>query len=271
MTNIWSPKGIITIFIPTIVLYAFSLCINYWYLESSLLLLLTILFITALKTENEIIANIFGNLLFIFLFYSVLYIIKIEQNRLFNLGIIIISFLWIFIFNRYFKLGEKEQKPLLEELDSFIERRMSFEVWGTLISVGFVKIIFDSQIIDQNIRISKEVLSNLYSVNLHLFGIILTAIIVITVFIAGEQGNIGHRKKKILVQGIKGILLFSIPIIFLSIFGIILNMDLNIGRDMLSIENTIATWIFSMTMLLLIFCISFIVVLIHDLLEIEGE
>ena len=40
---------------------------------------------------------------------------------------------------------------------------------------------------------------------------------------------------------------------------------------MSSFENTIVTWIFSVTVLLLIFCILFIGMLIHDLLEVEGK
>jgi hypothetical protein len=268
MSHILTPKGIVTIIISTAALYGLSLCVNYLYLELFLLLLLTILFITALKTENEIIANIFGNLLFVSVLYSVPHINKIDPNRLFNFGIIFISFLWIFIFNRYFKLEEEERLPILVAIS---ERRDSREAVGTIISLGFLKVIFDLQILDANITISKEVLSNFYSINSQLFGIIFTAVIVITAFIAGEQGNVEHRKKNILVQCIKGILLFAIPIIFLSICGILLDMDLRIGKDMLPIQNTLVTWIFSMTVLMSIFCILFMGLLIHDLLDIEGE
>jgi hypothetical protein len=230
MTTILSLKGVVAIIIPTTVLYVLSLFVNYLYLEISLLLLLIILFITSLKTENMIIANILGNLLIVFVLYSCLHVSNIEQNRLFNLGIIIISFFWIIIFNHYFKLVEEERLPLLE---AFFERRNSFEVFGGLISIGFLKVIFDFQILNANITISKEVLSNLYSVNFQLFGIILTGVIAITIFIArghGDmvQGKKEQRKKRVLVQGIKGIMLFAIPIIFLSFLGIVSNMDLYI-------------------------------------------
>ncbi len=40
---------------------------------------------------------------------------------------------------------------------------------------------------------------------------------------------------------------------------------------MSSFENTIVTWIFSVTVLMSIFCILFIGMLIYDLLEIEEE
>ena len=232
-----------------------------------MLLLLIILFIASLKTENKIIANIFGNLLIVFVLYSLLVVLKIEENRLFNLGIIIISSPWGFVFNRYFKLEEEERLPLLEVL---FERRESFETFGTLISLGFLKLIFDLQIMDANITISKEVLSNLYSINFQLFGIILTGVIMITVFLASGHGDIEQRKKKVLAQGIKGVLLFAISIIFLSVLGIITNMNLYIGQDMSSFQNTIVTCIFSVTILLSIFCILFIGMLIYDLLEIKG-
>lgn len=156
-------------------------------------------------------------------------------------------------------------------LEAFFERRMSFEAVGCLISMGFLKVIFDFQILNANITISKKVLSNLYSINFQLFGIILTGVIAITVFIAGGQRDIEPRKKKVLAQGIKGILLFAIPIIFLSILGIISNMDLYIGQNMSPFQNTIVTWIFSVTVLMSIFCISFIGMLIYDLLEIEEK
>ena len=269
MTNILiTPKGVVTIIIPAAALSALSSFINYLYLEISLLLLLIILFIASLKTENKIIANIFGNLLIVFVLYSLLVVLKIEENRLFNLGIIIISFFWVlFVFNRYFKLEEEERLPLLEVL---FERRESFETFGTLISLGFLKLIFDLQILDVNITIGKEVLSNFYSINSHLFGVILTGVIMITVFLASGHGDIEQRKKKVLAQGIKGVLLFPISIIFLSVLGIITNMNLYIGQDMSSFQNTIVTWIFSVTILLSIFCILFIGMLIYDLLEIKG-
>ena len=267
MTNILTTRKGVVIIITAGALSALSSFINYLYLEISLLLLLITLFITSLKTENKIIANILGNLLIVFVLYSCVHVSNIEQNRLFNLGIIFISVSWIIVFNRYFKLEEEERLPLLEAL---FERRESFETFGTLISLGFLKLIFDLQIMDANITIGKEVLSNLYSINFQLFGIILTGVIMITVFLASGYGDIEQRKKKVLAQGIKGVLLFAIPIIFLSVLGIITNMNLYIGQDMSSIQNTIVTCIFSVTILLSIFCILFIGMLIYDLLEIKG-
>lgn len=267
MIHILTLKFVVTIMIPAAALSALSSFINYLYLEISLLLLLIILFITSLKTEKKIIANILGNLLIVFVLYSLLVVLKIEQNQLFNLGIIIISFPWIYIFNRYFKLVDEERLPPLKALS---ERRMSFETFGTLISLGFLKLIFDLQIMDANIKIGKEVLSNLYSINFQLFGIILTGVIMIAVFIAGEHGDI-ERRKAVLARGIKGIMLFAIPIIFLSVLGVISNMDLYIGQNMSTIENAIVTLIFSLTVLMSIFCILFIRMLIYDLLEIEDK
>lgn len=262
-------KRLGTIFVPSFALYVISWFIDYLYLEISLLLLLIILFIITLKTERRIVDDVFSVLLIGFFFYSVLgYINKMEENLLFNIGIIIISFSWIIVFNRYFKLEEEERLPILE---AFFERRMSFETFGGLISLGFLKVIFDVQILDANITISKEVLSNLYSINFQLFGIILTGVIMIAVFIARGHGDIEQRKKRVLTQGIKGILRFAIPLIFLSILGIIANMDLYIGKDMSSFGNTIVTWIFSLTVLMTIFCILFIGMLIYDLLEIKEE
>ena len=260
-------KRVATIIVPTFTFYVISWFIDYLYLEISLLLLLAILYIIALKTEKGIVADIFSILLIGFFFYSVCYIRNIEQNIVFNLGIIIISFSWITIFNRYFKL-EEERLPIL---GAILERRNSFEAFGTIISLGFLKVIFDVQILNVNINISKEVLSNLYSINSQLFGIILTGVIMMAIFIAGGHRDIAQRKKRVLAQGIKGILLFAIPIIFLSFFGIISNMDLYIGRDMSPFENTIVTWIFSVTVLMSIFCILFIGMLIYDLLEIEEK
>lgn len=268
MTNILTRKGVVTIFIPTIALSGFSLFVNYLYLEISLLSLLIILFIVGQKTEKRIVANIFGNFLLVFFFYSQLVVSKMGENQLFNLGIVIISFSWLIVFNRYFKLVEEERLPLLE---AFFERRKSFETFGGLISMGLLKLIFDFQILNASITIGKEVLSNLYSINSQLFGIILTGVIMITVFIAGGHRDITQRKERVLAQGIKGIMLFAIPIIFLSFLGIILNRDLYIGQDMSSFQNTIATWIFSVTVLMSIFCILFTGMLIHDLLEGEGE
>lgn len=119
-----------------------------------------------------------------------------------NLGITFISLLWLIVFTRYFFLEEEERLPMLE---AFFERRMSFEAVGGLISMGFLKVIFDFQILNANITISKKVLSNLYSINFQLFGIILTGVIAITVFIARGHGDIEQRKKRVLTQGIKGI------------------------------------------------------------------
>ena len=268
MVNILTPKRLGTILFPSLALYAISWFINYLYLEISLLLLLIIFFIITLKTERKIVDDVFGVLLIGFFFYSLFYVNKMEQNSLFNLGIIIISFSWIIIFNRYFKLEEEERLPILE---AFFERRMSFETFGGLISLGFLKVIFDFQILDANITINKEVLSNLYSINFQLFGIILTGVIMIAIFIAGGHGDIEQRKKGVLAQGVKGIVLFAIPIIFLSILGIISNMDLYIGQNMFPFQNTIVTWIFSVTVLMSIFCILFIGMLIYDLLEIKGN
>lgn len=267
MTTILSLKGVVDIVIAG-ALYVLSLSVKYYYMEISLLLLLIVLFIIDQKTEKRIVANIFGNLLIIFFLYPVPYI---SDSLLFNIGIVIMSLFWIIIFNRYFKLDEEERLPLLEVL---FKRRKSFETIGILISLGFLKLIFDLQIMDANITISKEVLSNLYSINFQLFGIILTGVIMIAVFVAEGHGDIvqgkEQRKKKVLAQSIKGVLLFAIPIIFLSVLGIISNMNLYIGQDMSSFQNTIVTWIFSVTVLLSIFCILFIGMLIYDLLEIKG-
>ena len=262
------PKPGIHGIIIAITLSFFPLFIKYSYLEISLSLLLIILLIIGLKTGKGIIFDAFCILLIGFLFHSVLFCSQVmEENRLFNLGIVFVSASWIIIFNRYFKLEEEERLP---PLVSFFERRRSFETFGVLISFVFLKVISDFQILDVNITIGKEVLSNLYSINFQLFGIILTGVIMIAVFIAGEHGDI-ERRKEVLAQGIKGIMLFAIPIIFLSVLGIISNMDLYIGRDMSSIDNTLVTLIFSLTVLMSIFCILFIGMLIYDLLEIEEN
>lgn len=256
------------LFVPNI-LIVFSWFIDYKYLQISLSLILIILFIFSLKTEKGIIVDVLGIFLLGFLLHSVcLCSLRMEENRLFNLGMMIIGFLWIFVFNRYFELEEEERLP---PLASLFERRKSFESVGVLISFGFLKVISDFQILDVNITIGKEALSNLYSINFQLFGIILTGVIMIACFIAGRHGDREQRRKRVLAQGVKGIVLFAIPIIFLSIFGIISNMDLYIGKDMSSFGNTIATWIFSVTALMSIFCILFIGMLIHDLLEIDEE
>ena len=273
MVNILTHKGFGTLIVLIIALSVLSLSINYLYLEISLLLLLIILFIIALKIEKTIVANIFGILLIGFILYSTLVVLKMEENRLFNLGIIFISIPWIIVFNRYFKLVEEERLPRLE---AFFERRNSLEIFGTFISLGFLKVIFDFKILNANITIGKEVLSNLYSINFQLFGIILTGVIMIAVFIARGHGDIvqgkkEQKKKGVLTQGVKGIVLFAIPIIFLPVLGIIANMDLYIGQDMSSFQNTIVTWIFSVTFLMSIFCILFIGMLIYDLLEIKEE
>lgn len=66
-------------------------------------------------------------------------------------------------------------------------------------------------------------------------------------------------------------MLFAISLIFLSILGIIANMDLYIGQDMSSFENTIMTGIFSVTVLMSLICILLIGMLIYDLLETKEE
>ena len=263
------PSIILGIIIVPFTLSVFPLFIDYKYLEISLSLLLIIFLIIGVKTEKGIIVDAFCIFLLGFLLHSVYFCAQhMEENRLFNLGIVFISVSWIIVFNRYFKLEEEER---LLPLVSFFERRKSFETFGVLISFGFLKVISDFQILDVNITIGKEVLSNLYSINFQLFGIILTGVIMIAVFIARGHEDREQRKKKVLAQGVKGILLFAIPLIFLSVLGVISNMDLYIGKDMSSIENTIVTWIFSVTILMTIFCILFIGMLIYDLLEIEEN
>ena len=263
------PKPGIHGIIIAITLSFFPLFIKYSYLEISLSLLLIVLLIIVLKTGNGIISDAFCILLIGFFLHSALFCsLVMEENGLFNLGIVLISLPWIFVFNRYFRLEGEERLPLLEVL---FERRESFEIFGTLISMGFLKLIFDLQIMEVNIRIGKEALSNFYSINFQLFGIILTGVIMIAVFIARGHEDREQRKKEVLAQGVKGILLFAIPIIFLSVLGVISNMDLYIGRDMSSIDNTLVTLLFSLTVLMSIFCISFIGMLIYDLLEIEEN
>ena len=276
MAKIFNRKfGIWTIaFVLSYALYFISRHIDYLLMEISLLLLLTTLFTISLKKDWGIVSNAFGVLLFVFFFYPLLYMRQMEENSLFNTGILLISILWIFVFNRYFKLEEEERLPILE---SFFERRKSFAAFGTLISLGFFKVIFDLQllchlqILDANIAITKEVLTNFYSIISQLFGIILTGIIVITIFIIGEYKTVEQRQKEVLIRGTKGIMIFSIPLIFLSLFGIILNTDLYIGKDMSSFENSFVTGLFYLIVLLLIFCILFIVMLIYDLLESEDK
>lgn len=261
-------------FVLSYALYFISLHIDYLFMEISLLLLLTTLFTISLKKDWGIVSDAFGVLLIAFMCYPLLYMRQMEENSLFNTGIILISTLWIFVFNRYFKLEEEERLPILE---SFFERRKSFGTFGTLISLGFFKVIFDLQllchlqILDANITITKEVLTNFYSIISQLFGIILTGIIVITIFIIGEYKTVEQRQKGVLIRDTKGIMIFSIPLIFLSLLGIILNMDLYIGKDMSSFENSFITGLFYLTVLLLIFCILFIVMLIYDLLESEDK
>ncbi len=92
-----------------------------------------------------------------------------------------------------------------------------------------------------------------------------------TFFIIGEYKTVEQRQKEVLIRGTKGILIFSIPIIFLSLFGIILNTDLYIGKDRSSFENSFVTGLFYLIVLLLIFCILFIVMLISALLESEDK
>jgi len=276
MAKIFNRKfGIWTIvFVLSYALYFISLHIDYLFMEISLLLLLTTLFTISLKKDWGIVSDAFGVLLIAFMCYPLLYMRQMEENSLFNTGIILISTLWIFVFNRYFKLEEEERLPILE---SFFERRKSFGTFGTLISLGFFKVIFDLQllchlqILDANITITKEVLTNFYSIISQLFGIILTGIIVITIFIIGEYKTVEQRQKGVLIRDTKGIMIFSIPLIFLSLLGIILNMDLYIGKDMSSFENSFITGLFYLTVLLLIFCILFIVMLIYDLLESEDK
>ena len=263
------PKPLIHGSIIAIPLSLFPLFIKYSYLEISLSLLLIVLLIIGLKTGKGIIFDAFCILLIGFFLHSVLFCSQVmEENGLFNLGIVFISLPWILVFNRYFKLEEEERLP---PLVSFFERRRSFETVGVLLSFVFLKVFSDFQILDVNITIGKEVLSNLYSINFQLFGIILTGVIMIAVFIARGHEDREQRKKEVLAQGVKGILLFAIPIIFLSVLGVISNMDLYIGSDMSSIDNTLVTLIFSLTVLMSIFCILFIGMLIYDLLEIEEN
>ena len=115
------PSIILGIIIVPFTLSVFPLFIDYKYLEISLSLLLIIFLIIGVKTEKGIIVDAFCIFLLGFLLHSVYFCAQhMEENRLFNLGIVFISVSWIIVFNRYFKLEEEER---LLPLVSFFERR----------------------------------------------------------------------------------------------------------------------------------------------------
>jgi len=248
--------------------------INYLTLEIILSLLLFFFFIVSWKIDKKILRNTFGILLFAFIYYSALYlnIRDLRANSLFNAFIIIVSLFWIFVYNRYFKLEEEERLPIL---DSFFERRSSFETIGSFISLGIIKVTFDIQILcylqvfDANIAICQEALNSFYSIISQLFGIIVAAVIAITIFVVKdkEARPLESREKEILTRDIRGITIFSVPLIFLSLLGILLNKGLYIGKDMSSLSNSFVTGLFYLTIFLSIFGLLFIVMLIYDLFE----
>ncbi|MGB7532335.1 MAG: hypothetical protein WA977_05065 [Halobacteriota archaeon] len=242
--------------------------IEYKYIEILFCILLFTLFIIALKAEKDIVNNIFGICLLTFLFYSLFFALDIEENKLFNFGVAIIILPWIIVFNQYFKL--KEEK--LPVLDSFLKRRKSYETLATLIYLVFLKVISDIQIFDIEIHICKEGLSQTYGIASQVFGTILSVSIAIAIFIVGYEKIENHRRA-VLIRGLKGIVLLAIPIILLSIIGVMPDMDLYIGGDMSSFGNmnTIFIWIFFMTILMVMACISFIGMLIYNLLEVKSN
>lgn len=243
--------------------------IEYSYVEILFCILLFTLFIIALKTEKDVVNNIFGICLLTFFFYSFFFAVDIKENKLFNLGVGIIFLPWVIVFNQYFKLLDEEKLPVLE---SFLKRRISYETLETLIYLVFLKVISDIQIFDIEIHICKEGLSQVYGITSQVSGIILTVSIAIAIFIVGYE-KIENHKRTVLIRGLKGIVVLAIPIVLLSIIGVMPEMDLYIGSNMSSFGNmnTIFAWIFFMTILLVMACISFIGLTIYDLLEVKSK
>lgn len=190
------------------------------------------------------------------------WIYPIPKDLLQFYGLLFISLAWVLIFKKYFLPNEGEV---------FREKGIYFALIGMTISLLFMKFILEIQLLNYTriipeIVLLKENLFWFYSITSQVFGIILTAIVVVGMFILDKYRH-KTRKKKLLTQGVIGITIFSIPIIVLSIIGTIINSDIKIGAEISSFETTVVFWIFSATLLTTIFCIMFVGMLILTLLD----
>jgi hypothetical protein len=219
------------------------------------------LFLIILYNKQKKYMSYFIYSLFIFSFLPLVHPFPWNFN---NTGIFMISFAWIFIFKKYFVSNEREV---------YEGKGFYFGLIGLTISLLFIKVTLEIQLLSHTkiipgIVLLKENLFWFYSITSQVFGFILSAIVVVTIFILGKYRH-KTRRKKVLTQGVIGITLFSIPIIVLSIIGTVLNSDIKMGAEISSFETTVVSLIFSSTLIMTIFCIMFIGMLILSLLEVK--
>lgn len=231
------------------------------------MLLLVIFFIDQkIKSNRRSESNMGLNILYIlstsFFVYPIVFASQIAGNPFFNSVILIILFSWIFIFGRYFRLGPEEKLSILKR---FFEIRKSYEAVGILISMMFLKMICDIQILGKDFTITHESLSSLYATIAQVFGTILSITIMMAIFILGHEKITAHERT-IFARGLKGIFLLASSVFCLSIIGIIPNMALRIGADMPKSINTALVLMFFLTMVLSVYCIMFIGMLLQELL-----
>lgn len=262
-------KPVIAIVLPLVLYFIYSQThFSYVYLEFFFALLLLVIFLSTKKSKKRSESNMGFNILSIlsisFFFYPIVFAYKIAGNLFFNSVILIILFSWVFIFGRYFRLGPEERLPILKQ---FFEIRELYEAVGILISMIFLKMICDIQILGKEFTITHESLSSLYAAIAQVFGTILSITIMMAIFILEyENEKITAHERTILARGLKGIFLLASSVFCLSIIGIIPNMPLSIGADMPKSINTALVLMFFLTMVLSAYCIMFIGMLLQELL-----
>jgi hypothetical protein len=246
--------------------------LNYLHLEISFSVLLVITFIISLITKKEVIGTVLGTFLWFSLFYTFSfaygpYVYHIRGSQLFSGSLLFISFICYLLFSHFF-IPEKEEKGLLIR-GSFLIRRESFGlILALVILFPFLKIVLDLQIWDISFVISKEGLSDFYGIIARVFSTILAIMVTMTIFILSTPSKLSRRARQIFIKGVKGIAVFEVAAIFLSIMGALPHADLYFGKT-LSYSDAGIALIFFVTILLSLIGLISLIILLTDILEVR--
>lgn len=241
--------------------------LNYLHLEISFSVLLVITLVIGLITKKEVIWSVLGTLLWIFFFYTFFFAYYIEGNRLFLFSLFFISFICYLLFSHFF-VPERAEREFWIPIN-FLKRRESFGFILALVTLFlFLKIVFDLQILNISFVISKEGLSDFYRIIAQVFGTILAIMVTMTIFILSTPSKLSRGARQIFIRGVKGIAVFEVAAIFLSIMGALPHADLYFGKT-LSNHNAGIALIFFVTILLSLICLISLIILLTDILEVR--
>ena len=238
--------------------------LNYLHLEISFSVLLVITLVIGLITKKEVIWSVLGTLLWIFFFYTFFFAYYIEGNQLFLFSLFFISFICYLLFSHFF-VPERAEREFWIPIN-FLKRRESFGFILALVTLFlFLKIVFDLQILNISFVISKEGLSDFYRIIAQVFGTILGIMVTMTIFILSSPSKLSRKVRQIFIRGVKGIAVFEVAAIFLSIMGVLPHADLHFGKT----PDVGMALIFFVTILLSLFCLTSLIILLTDILEVR--